>query len=225
MLTEEQKEQFEDMVDLDCSYDEASGHIRFEDDISANNRLGVYYLNHGTDDGMPELRDIVDEKKLLQEPYNVIDSVINGCDGNTGISEEDFKDSSFDIGDIFDDLFFSQDTIDSLKNYLKEKVEVYTTRGYSQGDVENVILFGDDADDSNIHDYIDHLFWDWPIYCRLTIDEEEYYYSGEDDYTYDKDDYIKFFLKEADKQLNEKGVDKEAFKEYLEEIFPEYPRY
>lgn len=225
MLTEEQEEQFKELVDLDCSYDEVSGRMRFDDSLVRDNRLGVYFLGNYEGNSEPELKDLVDEKKLLQEPYNVIDSVINGCDGNTGISEEDFKDVNFDIEDLLSDLFFTQDTIDSLKNYLKQEVEVYTTKGYSQGDAEDVILIGEDANDANLHDYIDHLFWDWPIYCRLTIDEVEYYYSGEDDYTYDKDEYIEYFLKETDKQLEEKGIDKEAFKEYLEEIFPEYPRY
>lgn len=92
------------------------------------------------------------------------------------------------------------------------KFGVKTTRGYSQGDVCNVIYA---LDHEPSRDWLDHLFWDAPVYCNLTVDGEEFYLEGEDSYDYDKESII----------ANYDGKDAEYVKAWLRDNLPECPDY
>lgn len=90
------------------------------------------------------------------------------------------------------------------------KFGVKTTRGYSQGDVCNVIYA---LDHEPSRELLDHLFWDAPVYCNLTVDGEEFQLGG--DYDYEKESIIE----------NYDGKDAEYVKAWLRDNLPEYPDY
>lgn len=50
----------------------------------------------------------------------------------------------------------------------------YISRGYSQGDAA-IIIFLNNTDDVVSKKYIDHIFWDCPIFIRAKINGIEYY--------------------------------------------------
>ncbi len=110
-----------------------------------------------------------------------------------------------------------QDLIDFIKNDLYEEYEwhnfckkagfkanfdIVVSRGYCQGDYKEVILphkFWEcigfkkpDCVQSNLGTTIDHLLWDCPIYCRFTVNDEEYYIDQElkDCYNWDKSEAL-----------------------------------
>lgn len=87
---------------------------------------------------------------------------------------------------------------------------VKTTRGYSQGDVCNVIYA---LDHEPSRELLDHLFWDAPVYCNLTVDGEHFQLCG--GYEYDKESII----------ANYDGKDAEYVKAWLRDNLPEYPDY
>lgn len=64
--------------------------------------------------------------------------------------------------------------------------EYYVTRGYCQGDAALIVSINDPIDKS----YIDHIFWDCPVYIRAEIDGVEFYEDSflEDVYDYDTDE-------------------------------------
>lgn len=97
-----------------------------------------------------------------------------------------------------------QDMIDFIKGQLYEEYEwlafcekagfkanfdIVVSRGYSQGDCREVIVphkFWDivgipkpECVHSNLSGYIDNLLWDCPIYCRFTVNSEEFYIDQE----------------------------------------------
>ena len=87
---------------------------------------------------------------------------------------------------------------------------VKTTRGYSQGDVCNVIY---QLDHEPSRDWLDNLFWDAPVYCCLEVDGEEFQLGG--DYDYDKESVI----------ANYDGKEPEYVKSWLRDNLPECPDY
>lgn len=87
---------------------------------------------------------------------------------------------------------------------------VKTTRGYSQGDCCNVIYA---LAHEPSRELLDHLFWDAPVYCDLTVDGEHFQLGG--DYEYDKEKIIE----------NYDGKDAEYVKEWLRDNLPERPDY
>lgn len=78
--------------------------------------------------------------------------------------------------------------IDGLQNLLRADLELYITRGYCQGDQATVIKLKNES-----CDYIDHLFWDSPVYARFTINDQEYNYDEYDLDCYDwqRDEFLK----------------------------------
>lgn len=73
-------------------------------------------------------------------------------------------------------------------NRIQENIthEYYVTRGYNQGDAALIVSINDPIDKS----YIDHIFWDCPVYIRAEIDGVEFYEDSflDDVYDYDKDE-------------------------------------
>lgn len=71
-------------------------------------------------------------------------------------------------------------------NRIQEHIhhEYYVTRGYSQGDAALIVSISEPIDKS----YIDHIFWDCPIYIRADIDGVSFYEDSflDDEYEYDK---------------------------------------
>ena len=99
---------------------------------------------------------------------------------------------------------------------VKEAYGYEFVRGYSKGDMCVVIYKKDDVDDTGFfQDYI----YGAPVYCRIEVDDEDYYVDSEmkNDYQYDKDEVISIM-----KNLMGDKYDEEI-DQYLQENLPEYP--
>lgn len=108
----------------------------------------------------------------------------------------------------------------------------YGTRGYSQGDyakVYYIVPFGETCNEKALHDEIDRLFWDAPIYGRVYINDIEFAYDEYDlnTYEWDKSGFIDCVVKDYAKRLglHIKGSTCEYIKETLENLLPENPEY
>ena len=93
--------------------------------------------------------------------------------------------------------------------------ESYVSRGYSQGDRLDVIY----KTGRFTEIMIDHLLWDAPVYCRITINDDEYYIDEymKDQYEYDKDEAIEICKKII--------PDFEKYQDEIEKALPEHPKY
>jgi len=86
-----------------------------------------------------------------------------------------------------------------LNNTFDKKFEVIAIRGYSQGDYAEIIFTEELIKEYNFKDkekflsmmgdHFTNLFYDQPLYCRLEVDDQEYYLDNfqADQYTWDKD--------------------------------------
>ena len=118
--------------------------------------------------------------------------------------------------------------IDDLDIEYTSKVDTLETRGYSQGDYENVLIptnvlrqiWGKKPNIDALQEEINHLFWDAPLYCVVTINGEEYDYAVQNGtYSYDKDALIDELCNAAE------NVDTDVLRAELENILPEEPSY
>lgn len=104
---------------------------------------------------------------------------------------------------------------------LKEEYELFTTRGYSQGDYAEVLVHRDaiDVPDCEFGTYIDHLFWDCPLYISVqdeTTDEEVFFFCDYLD-DWNKNELILDILSNNSIKEDEE----EDLKKFLEENLPE----
>ena len=115
-----------------------------------------------------------------------------------------------------------QDLIDFIKGELYEEYEwhafcdkagfkanfdIVISRGYCQGDYREVIVPNKFWEcigtvkpldvQSNLSGYIDNLLWDCPIYCRFTVNEEEFFIdeSLKNSYEWDKAEALEIAAK------------------------------
>ena len=93
----------------------------------------------------------------------------------------------------------------------------YITRGYSQGDSIYIVNVDEDFT-KNMKEYIDHIFWDMPIYIRIDINGVEFTDDEvlDDIYKYDKDDVMV--------KVNALPISGYA-KQWLENNLPNAPKY
>lgn len=138
------------------------------------------------------------------------------------------------LNEEMESQYCSSDYIDFYREYFTPKYETITIRGYSQGDYAEVIFFHEDMKEykykdeasfiSKMSDYFTHLFYDAPVYCRLTIDNEEDdpIFLDEaltDSYEWDRDLVLQYA---KDNIEHEK---KAYILEWLDDNLPEYPNY
>lgn len=86
---------------------------------------------------------------------------------------------------------------------FKANFDIVVSRGYCQGDYKEVIIphkFWDCIGivkpldvQSDLSGYIDNLLWDCPVYCRFTVNEDEFYVDQElkNSYEWDKSEALK----------------------------------
>lgn len=96
----------------------------------------------------------------------------------------------------------NDDLIDFLNDNFKAKFEKIIIQGYSQGDQVTVIFKHKDMKEynfdnrdifiNNMKNYIYNLFYDAPLFCKLTIDNIEFYFNDyiKNEYNYDKSELL-----------------------------------
>lgn len=104
-------------------------------------------------------------------------------------------------------------------NAISDKFQhnYYITRGYSQGDSIYIVNVDEDFT-KNMKEYIDHIFWDTPIYIRIDVNGVEFTDDEllDDVYKYDKDDVMV--------KVNALPISDYA-KQWLENNLPNTPKY
>lgn len=108
---------------------------------------------------------------------------------------------------------------------MNKNVNKLITRGYSQGDYAEVYYCPDDLEtlwgaivqDKDIKPIVNHLFWDCPIYCKVTVNKREFSYDecpAYDEWEFKRVDYAKWIAEQANLSLTD-----------LLAVIPEQPSY
>lgn len=137
-------------------------------------------------------------------------------------------------------VYDSSEVAEFLQDNFKPLFDTMTTHGYCQGDYAEVIItpafkrflidngttFEKSKD--NLQTTVDHLFWDAPIYCRLTVnDDETELFLDEyltDCYDWDKDQLIADFM--ASYEVVQMPAEyKPVIYQFLIDNLPDYPDY
>ena len=127
---------------------------------------------------------------------------------------------------------------ESIQDFLQEHFDplfvTVKSRGYSQGDYSEIIIpqavvneFTDQTLETIgefLQDEIDHLLWDAPLYCRITVGGEEYNLTEniKDLYNYDQNGLVESF-KGFETDLSEEQ--KQIVLDFLNENLPDTPDY
>lgn len=132
-----------------------------------------------------------------------------------------------DLIEFVENVTEDSNYIEFLKDTFTPTFKEYEIRGYSQGDlsyviIPEVVLKEFNNVDQWLGDHLQNLIYDAPSYCRLSVDDEEYYLVEclKDEYNYDKDAIIENFHKLF---MNETIGNIETIKGFLEDNLPEYP--
>lgn len=132
------------------------------------------------------------------------------------------------------EIYCDESYRDFLESNFDSNYLTFESRGYSQGDYSEIIVPKKVLDSyinnktcviNSIEDFekefsdstFDNLLWDQPIYARLEIDGQDFYFDEYmvDRYDYDKDTIIKLF------DDNYKGDNKALIIEFLTNELPE----
>lgn len=99
---------------------------------------------------------------------------------------------------------------------FKSNFDIVVSYGYCQGDYKEIIVphkFWDcvgikkpDCVQSDLRKTIDHLLWDCPIYCRFTVNEQEFFIDQElkDIYSWDESEALEIAQKLIEKDFTQK---------------------
>ena len=124
-------------------------------------------------------------------------------------AQMEFDESIKRIGDKYVYVDFGNYNAEDV---LQDNVTI-TTTGYSQGDWAKVYIPKELKDKNRTKEFIDHLFWDSPVYGIIKINDEEIYVDEllSDIYEWDKDE----ILSKLKNDVSEKTY------EYLKNNLPE----
>lgn len=236
-------------LELSCYYDNDLSRMWFEETFHVLQYSGyrqnsiLVYGNNFQDVSNFSLSDIDNyqvesNKQLLKAFINYVYTKPTYTDIKELLLEIDVCISD-DIKTLWDaiETYIYDDSgcIEFLQDNFKQKYIIVTSRGYSQGDYSEVIIpesiiseFKDQTLETignYLQDEIDHLLWDAPIYCRLEIDGNEFYFDDkiEDVYSYDKDAMIEIFATNTPENLTLDQI--EYIVNWLTENLPENPDY
>ena len=202
-------------LELFCEYDSYLSYTYFEENIDDLN--GIYFFNNCEQRETPNtFLDLIDYKKMKKKYLAdfVKDCVFPEYEEKT---KQDYIDTiySVKIGDEYPD-----GDIDKAVKSKFSKYDIITVKGYSQGDVADVLILKED-NVKGISDYIEHLFFDAPVYCRLMIDGDKYFLDEylDDIYVYDKEKIIAGLEKDLEHEK------KDYIIQWTRDNLPEYPEY
>ena len=192
-------------LELSCFYDNDLSRIYFEDDIE---RIGKWRDDkffficswQYSMDGMYIVGDKEAFKKAFEEEYHVLEE-------NEKLEDQI---SNYELDDDFPGVV--------------EKYPSVEIRWYSQWDYAKVYYdpacLNEHFTEKVLREHLHHIFYDAPIYCRLTIDGEEICFEEQikDMYTYDRDEIL-----ELAKTIEHEK--KEYILQWLSENLPKNPDY
>lgn len=191
-------------LELQVFYDTDLSSIFFQDDIE---RIGWYrdntfFYKQGWEYSMDKMYTVTDYN-LFREHY---------------ISDDILTD------DEIDDIIINEELDDTIPG-VSQKYPSIEVRWYSQWDYAKVYYNHECLNEhftvKELKESVHHLFYDAPVYCRLTIDWEEFCFEEymKDTYEYDKDEIIQIA------KDNIKHDKKDYIVQWLCDNLPEHPEY
>ena len=209
-------------IQVDCFFDNLQAQTDFDNEIIRLGRVSNYRLSTNLF-GVLSCADII--------------RIGDFCTFKKGIKKADLIALADELPDFYDGESYTVKELKAeimdaspemiLNDYwragnglkLKTGFELYNTRGYSQGDSADVLIKSTDN-----KDFINHLFWDSPIYCIVNINREDFYYwdvDGVDSYDWKKEKMINYVVN----AVNVDDDKKEYIKKTLADLLPDYPEY
>ena len=220
-------------IDLNVKYDCFMARENFEENF---NCLGEYkkanlyqYIDYGNfkEISIDDLSSI-DRKKTLKKSLLNYALSIDWC---YYTKTEIRKFNKVDLADFIENYISEMDLdLDELIEITNEyditigvdDFYFYETRGYSQGDFSRWCIRKSDLEkfengNETLPPYIDNLFWDCPITCRITVNEEDYYIDEHISnlYEYNKDEIYKIC-----EELFNNHKEKKHILKYVKENLP-----
>ena len=168
-------------LELNIFYDTDASRIYFDEQITVLKHDSNGASLAGFECSPDSIGEIVNLKALKKSELIELAKELNWYDESEKLTKEGLIDDleTIDIKSPFIDV------CEIIKEYPSE-YDFMITRGYSQGD-SCAVLFKKDNKPSE--QYIDNLFWDSPVYARLSVDDKEFYLDEylEDSYNYDRE--------------------------------------
>ena len=226
-------------LDLSCFYDVSLSQDTFNEcfkRVGNNDRIWQFvdYGNH------TEI-DISDHESYSFTKGDLKNAIFD----YSGLSDEYLKTEAFEyfgkyysvlskdqLLELLDTKIYTEtDRVELFQKHFTPKFEIIKIHGYSQGDYAEVIFSHDAMKDYVFKDqetmlvtmrkHFTNLFFDAPIFCRLSIDDDEIDFSEylEDGYDYDK----QTILLQADQIVTHNK--KIYIMEWLNENLPSSPDY
>lgn len=198
-------------VELDCFRDTDLARFWFEDSFACVSRDSFSLLNTGyrgvsifayqlPDFDLFDLRNwIVPTKVKLHDL--MLNKLFNGCTGTFNTEAKDqygklsYKLTKPELLEFLSNTY-EPDYHEFIVRNFEPKFKVVSSRGYCQGDYAEVIYMPDELGTAEELNF-DNELWSTPIYCRLTINDEEFYIDSEmkDQYEYDEDEIASIIIK------------------------------
>lgn len=131
----------------------------------------------------------------------MLNKLFNGCTGTFNTEAKDQYDKlSYKLTQAelleFLSCTYEPDYHEFIIRNFEPKFKIVSSRGYCQGDYAEVIYILDEVGDTEELDF-DNELWNTPVYCRLTVNDEEFYIDSEmkDQYEYDEDEIARIIIK------------------------------
>lgn len=197
-------------VELGCFRDTDLARFWFEDSFTCVSRDSFSLLNtgyHGVNIFAYQSPDFdlfnLDNWKIptkVKLHDLILNNLFNGCTGTFNTESKDQYDkSSYKLtkSELLEFLSYTYepDYHEFIVRNFEPKFKVVSSRGYCQGDYAEVIYMPEELGNDELN--FDNDLWDTPIYCRLTINDEEFYIDSEmkDQYEYNEDEIASIIIK------------------------------
>ena len=224
-------------IELFVQYDNESSQWMFDENFT-HIKDDIYWYN--TWDGITSPDSFSDLYKITEpDKETSYEILVDNFNYDLEELEEDNWNSTESWKEVISNYSFPID-LDDFNNMIngyyieyKSLYEIVYSRGYSQGDYAEIFVpielrevygLADDVDlVDNVKEDIDHFLWDSPLYCRITINDREYYsetFDGSYEY-FNRDMFIKEILAE----YKDDGLDINLLKEELDILVPDEPIY
>lgn len=207
-------------IELNACYDLDLSRIYFEEAFFAIKEGRKDLLVYSEGDFSDFEKEYTFTKEALKHAWNEYNNTpakraVYGFSDKMGFSYS--KATKQDLIDfIKNDLYSEEDWIVFCeKAGFKANYDIVVSRGYCQGDHREVIVphkFWEcigvkkpDCVQTNLGNTIDHLLWDCPVYCRFTVNDEEFYIDQElkDCYNWDKNEALEIAQKLIEKDFTQ----------------------
>lgn len=227
MNKEEWLEKLHKELIVKCGHDDLLGRMNFEAMFACtdSNEQTYRVVEHTPAEYEKNgLAGLLDKDALYKLSYDKLKQLADVCESNAF-----YEDSSWNMDEEFDTFFselhVNENTLEALKDYLKIRVECVELRAYNYS--ISVLLFDKDIDDSKFIDFLEKVYNDCPVYCRVEgiPHYDEIFADCDGCYDYDKEKTVKDLTKQLSSIDDYKDCPEEVIKEFLEEELPEYPEY